>query len=66
LNFLFIKEPRKNKILSTLIIISIFFLESANQHYKIIKSNKNIKSEGSCETEDWSKDDENSALPLQK
>ncbi len=41
-----------------IIIIIIFFL-AANQHIRMI-------SEGSCDTEDWSNDAENSALKSQE
>ncbi len=47
-----------HKMFSTLIIIR-YVSWSANQHIRMI-------SEGSCDTEDWSNDAENSALPSQK
>ena len=62
LNFLFIKESWEikcvtdstKKLFSTLIII-INVSWASNHHIRVI-------SEGSCDTEDWSNDAENSAL----
>ncbi len=60
--FLFIKESWKKEswqkyeaaqLFSTLIIINVSW--AANQHIRMI-------SEGSCDTEDWSNDAENTAL----
>ncbi len=64
MNFLYIKESqkifgfhkkKKKKLLSALIKRNV----APNQHIIMI-------SEGSCDTEDWSDDAENSALPSQK
>ncbi len=55
------KNPEKNEatqLFSTLIIIRNISSE-ANQNIRMI-------SEGSCDTEDWSNDAENSALPSQE
>ncbi len=60
LNFLFIKNPKKvlwfpqTQLFSSLIIIRNVSW-AANQHIRMV-------SEGSCDTEDWSNDAENSAL----
>ncbi len=46
-------KDKASQLFSALIIISVSW--AANQHIRMI-------SEGSCDTEDWSNDNENSAL----
>jgi len=53
----FHKNIKHQKLFSTLIITGVSW--APNQHIRII-------SEGSCDTEDWSNDAENSALPSQE
>ena len=58
LNFLFIKESWKKKNIVHKYFVQLYTINvswAANQHIRMI-------SEGSCDTEDWSNDAENSAL----
>jgi len=53
-NVVHTKMLKEHKLISTLIMIMIKCFLTANQHIRLI-------SEGSCDTEDWSSDAENSA-----
>jgi len=56
LNFLFAKEFRKKDASQNIDLFSTLIIIRASNHYI------RVISEGSCDTEDWSNDAENSAL----
>jgi len=57
-------------MVSTTILSStnVFIIDDNNKNVSLKKLNQHIRmiSEGSCDTEDWSNDAENSALPSQE